>query len=394
MPVLKRPAAAVAKPAAKSKDAPSAKKPRASADPLRMKVVFDSFDLSDAADSACEFMKVMLKQPLEAFKDERHPVEAQVIGWAEAFMNEIDTGLKTKLSQAEKDYVASEEAVVAGEKAIAMALETREAKADAVQKQKLALAEVTKAFKAAREAHVEACTVRDGHAGELLVVETKRDRLLAVQNEHLKPLVESAEGVDVEGHFKHVNEAFDHFELDQSVRVAIPSALKKVAVDRGAFDLMVISKLNEEFAGKLSAFEATLSSAADTRQKNEQTVVAAEKQFAAARDQLLKVADEFNVRQDQHTEATTAHSIATTEQKTKTKAVTKNNIVKEKAAKTLAEFQEGALAHFFTLRDRTPPPPEPVVEESVSAETVAAKEAELPAAVPVIASEVPAVLAA
>jgi len=257
-----------------------------------------------------------------------------------------------------------------------------QAKQDAAEDKKRALAEAAKAYKAAKSAVELARMEKELRARELLVLEKKKEKLQTAYAECVKPLVE---GIDDESKAQELIEALraalEGLGFDTSILVALPTAFGKAPAARGSFDAMVISNLTEEINMRIAGFEATLREAESVVVADNAAIAAAEAALAEAQQKQLGGANTF--AEFQRAQQKAESDLADLKQILKALEPELRTFSKDqaKAQKRLSSFREGALAAFLSLRDRvTRPPLPPPAEEDDVQEWVVVEPAEAVAA--------------
>eukprot|EP00444_Apocalathium_aciculiferum_P024827 CAMPEP_0183433336 /NCGR_PEP_ID=MMETSP0370-20130417/61326_1 /TAXON_ID=268820 /ORGANISM="Peridinium aciculiferum, Strain PAER-2" /LENGTH=373 /DNA_ID=CAMNT_0025619647 /DNA_START=100 /DNA_END=1221 /DNA_ORIENTATION=- len=328
---------------------------------------------SDLPQDTIRMLSEMLSPALATYKEQRHPFQARIVAMVGDTLAATEVGMKESGEETSKFIADGEEAKVSRLAELVKALEEATAKQEATEQEKRALATSAKAYKAAKEAVEDARESMKAHAQKLKGVSENKDQLRVADSAYVKPLMEGVE--DKVAHIEALCEVLKEFGFDVSILVALPNAFAKAPSERGSFDLMVITNLNEEIGKRIASFEATLREADADAAKAQAAIAEAETAFKVAQEKQLASADLFTeCRGAQDTaEAQAEESRAAVKEVDKQLA----QLIREQAKgeKRLGAFHAGPLAAFLGLRDQEAPPPEP---EEAPEEPPAAEE-EVPA---------------
>lgn len=170
--------------------------------------------------------------------------------------------------------------------------------------------------------------------------------------------------------------------VDQGLADAIQETLKKEKADRGTFDTLVESQVEEELKKATEAASAVLAtsegdkaSLANAMEAADAALQAAVAQKEASATALVEAVAGRKAAATTLIEATKSESSLESEVSKAVKAL-------EAAKKDAVAFQEGALSCFAELKVLEPPPPPPVVEEPAPMEEAAKAAEEVSAAAP------------
>jgi len=316
----------------------------------------------------------MVEASLGAPVDERHKFQASVVAMIREVLKGAEAGMQEEVAKVAELFAVAEGATVKNDSAIREAdkdVAAQEAKACSA---KVALASDAKAVKATAQAITEAEESQAAGEETLQGAQTKRAKLASAMQDCAGPLVEgSAEDSDARGLVIKLVHVLTDFEFDESMTTAIPEALSKKPVERGAFDAMVVQQLSDEVSKRLAAFDGILNEAEQIRSALASALTGAEASQSAAKQARLASAAAFLQAQAAHRESMDTLAAAQQAQSRTKKEMQQHLDFLEDIKERLAAFREGPLAAFAELRDREAP--KAPVAEAVAKDAVAEEEA-------------------
>jgi chromosome segregation ATPase len=385
--ILKRPAAASSVAAAKKAKvaarqttalAKAEKAPRR--DPSVAKVSAGLDLAQDLPEAARNMLSEMLDFSLATFKEDRHRYQASMVEVVEKTLGEVTSALEVSLKTAQSGINENE----ARKEACTSSVEELETKAaeqrGEVGKMKYELADVARAFKAARQAVDEAETGQEMAERELKKAIADKDQLEDVLANHLRPLLlggGAAGDATVQEKVGSLTSTLKKFGLDESMMSALPTALLKEPSARGPFDTMVLTQVDKDVSKRIAAYDATLKEAEPARAERVAKLERAEAELARAKTAQLESARAF--QEARQVEEKLVIDVGSAKQSVTEVGKDMRRLQKEaeKAARALESFHNGPWSAFCQLRDRTAPPPPPSTAEKEDGEALAETEAPL-----------------
>ena len=329
---------------------------------------------------------IMLSQSLPTYKDERHEFQSEVVDMA-------DKVLADSLSALEEDVAKAQELVDGGdgekdrrEKAVAEAEAAHTASledAKAKEEDKKAKAEAYEAtvapLKAAKDAQ------KSGDA-EGVVLEKEKEALEdAIQND-LNPMKESG---GKQRQLARLSKAIARAGLEDSLVESVHLPLSKAPDKRGSFDGVVLKSLEEAIGEKLTKLSSDIEAFGPAKEERAAKVKEAQEAHDAAKEASESAINAL--AEARKAEATAKEAAATAKKSAKSLDSDLANAANclEEAKEELSNFQNGPLAAFTELKNRTVPQPEP--QESAEAPQLEPQEsAEAPQPEPHESAEAPA----
>jgi len=311
-------------------------------------------------------------------KDERHAYQAEITGMigealtaAEAELVKSVADCKTKVDNTAADKVSRSAAVTAA----ASALESLQAAtAEKVQ----AVGEAEKAQKAAMAAGDEARSKESKGAAVAKKQEAKKASLEQAMKGYLAPLKERAvASKEDKAALKKLVAIGKEFEFDASMLETLPKAVKKEPVERGTFDTLTLSKLEEEILAAVAKLDKALADGKPEQAELEAAVKGVEAAEEAAATALTAASDALAGAKAAEKAGKTALKEAESAAKAWLKDTKDVMDTFDSLTATLDEFRSGPLTFYGDLKDLTPPPPEP--EAPAEPEVLAEAPAEVPA---------------
>merc|ERR1719401_1148609 len=179
--------------------------------------------------------------------------------------------------------------------AVAAAEEQEKAKEAQVLEKRNELAESALTIKSAKECVTEAKEAQKSGDKVLQQASVKKELLENAMKDFVKPL---AQGTLPEEEAKEkvhsLVTVLKKFDFDQSMMTALPTSLTKEPEARGAFDLMVVTQLDEEVSKRVASLDTTLREAEPAKAQRAETLSAAESALAAAQEKQKDCAQSFD----------------------------------------------------------------------------------------------------
>lgn len=294
----------------------------------------------------------MLPIALSAFKDVRHDFQQKVVDMAEQALKAVEVDLVSTVQALEASVAEGPAEKGRRSAALSAATLASETAKEAAKQQKATLAEKTTAAKETQANLKSALAAQKDGDKELVGFESQLSKLREIQTK-----IEASAG-DKKEAIAAVNK-LKPFGFEESLLSSAPNSVGKQ--ERGSFDVMVITHLDEAIKAKLNHFESLLSAGAAGREERAAVVAAAQ----AANDAAVAAREDASkANDDAHADANACDEAVISA----TAAVSNADADLLKAAKKLdnmvgrlAAFRRGALATFTELKEASTP-----VEESTS----------------------------
>ncbi|CAK0827584.1 unnamed protein product [Prorocentrum cordatum] len=335
-------------------------------DPVSQHCVHVSEGLEQAAaaevipEVVSEMLATMLQGSLAVPKDARHAHQEGVVEMVCEALVATEVALKQAVTEAQGVVdggtgrkVACEEDAKTKKEALAALEEDGKAK-------KVALAAAAASFKQAKGAVGEAQTAQMLAEADLKEARAKKGVLEGALKDMVSPLAEGTlpEG-EVAGTVSRLKAALKKFVLVESLMTALPNALSKPPSTRGAFDVMVVSQLNEEMGKLISSLDATISQGDSTNKERSAALAVAEAALDESKRGQLAAAQAFRDARDALDKARGELKEAERRLKELGPESKRSQGALDEAQAILELFQAGALASAQELKARLTPPPEP-----------------------------------
>jgi len=270
-------------------------------------------------------------------------------------LREVEDSLKQRANekQTERDRIVGEKPLRASE--VEEASEKRAVQTSEVHRLKVVLAEKATAFRIARSALGEAehAKLLDGQKGN--AAEKKKGDFTAALDNLTVLKTASPEDADVQRRLRNLMGILKKCDFDESMLIALPSALGKAPDARGRFDLIAISQLESKVETMVAEQTAILDAAAPGQAKCDAAIRDAEVIFSAARNEQMAAAKMFDVASQELATCEATHKSA---QKAARDHAQSQGFVQRalhNAKADLEIFQQGPLETFKALCCRVTP---------------------------------------
>jgi len=376
MAPMKRPAAAAAK-------QPLAKKPatvRRNVTDEKVKVVADAVVKADGfPDALLRMLSTNVAPTLGVVKEERHEFQENVAAMVGDVLASMEAAAKAKIAEEEAKVAQLSGSKATLESSAEAATAESAAKTAAAESAKAAVTDAVAALKAAKAAVTTAESEQKTGADEIAATAGKKTHLEATLAESFAPLKEGTKE-DAKGSVTGLVKVCKEFEFDPSLISSLPIALQKAPADRGSFDSMVITQVENEITNKIAGFGETLAAAEPAKAAAAEKVTAASAVLEAAGEKDTAVKAELEAAKAAQKEAEVAAKAAQKVLKDFEPDMKKATKALEAATATLDQLTAGPLAAFAELLvlTNTPPPVEeaaPVDAEMAPAEAAPAEAA-------------------
>eukprot|EP00441_Pelagodinium_beii_P043122 CAMPEP_0197649992 /NCGR_PEP_ID=MMETSP1338-20131121/30678_1 /TAXON_ID=43686 ORGANISM="Pelagodinium beii, Strain RCC1491" /NCGR_SAMPLE_ID=MMETSP1338 /ASSEMBLY_ACC=CAM_ASM_000754 /LENGTH=367 /DNA_ID=CAMNT_0043224325 /DNA_START=54 /DNA_END=1157 /DNA_ORIENTATION=- len=357
---LKRPAAATeSAPAKKGKTAGIGKKCKEIADALKSAKAYP--------DHVVKMLGENLAHSLGDVKEDRHEFQVKVNGMVAEVLGSVEAGIQEDIAAAQAKVAASDTEKAAREGALEAAkttLETKQAELAAADKAlEEAEAEVTATTKALKAAE------KDQKAGDadVLANEEKKTKLQKVVAESFQPAKEGTVAGSLKTAIAEVAKLGKENHFDAALLSSLPSALGKEPSARGSFDETVVNQIANEFKEIETKLNTLLTEAAPAKEARQAKVTEAAATAAAAATKKASCEEAAKAAKSAEKEAIAAQKEAQKAVKSLGPEMKEVASSLAEATESLAEFQEGPMAVFKELLEKSKVVPEPAVEEAPAA---------------------------
>lgn len=258
----------------------------------------------------------------------------------------------------------------AREASAAEAAEKLAAKTAETHSLKVALAAKATAFRVARSSLAEAEEARDADGQNAREAEKKKGAFVGAMEKltSLKTATPEQDS-DTRKQSNDLMTLLKKYKFEESMMIAIPSALAKAPDARGAFDLMAIDQLATEIQKFIAEQDAILTAAAPGKAKCEAAVKEAQDALAASRGEQRLAAKAYDAASGEMADCTTNLSAAQKAVKENTTLLKRLERIVNTAEAEVELFEQGPCESFKELRARsTPAEPEGAEAEQGEAE--------------------------
>jgi len=362
MAPMKRPAASKASaPAKKSKTAGIGGSCKAIASALK--------SAKDFPDHVVKMLSENLVHSLGEVKEERHEFQVRVNEMVGEVLTSIQAGYQADIAaaQAKVDASGTEKLALEGvAEAAATTLATKKEETTAAEK---AVEDAEAEVKATSKALKVALSEQKAGDAEVTTAEAKKTRLTKVVTESFLPCKEGSLAGPAKTAIAEVAKLGSENNFDSALLSSLPSALGKAPSDRGSFDETVVTQVANEFKDIEAKLDAFLAEAAPGKAQREAKVTEAKAVADAAVAKKAACEDSLKTAKAAEKEATDAQKAAVKAVKSYGPEMKEVSAALADAKESLADFEEGPLASFKELLEKSnvvpeePPAEAPVVEE-------------------------------
>lgn len=300
----------------------------------------------------CRAMLIsMVPGCLETAADERQELQAMAV----SMIDDVFQARQTAMEQAILDAEAKLVDIEAGRGS----LDGNVAKADTELAERVVIVEARKKVLATASQEVVAAKSAAGDAREAqrlsdeehIKVAGEKSTLEAVLRDHFTPLKEGKWESTCGVHLGALLPVAKRIELDQSLVSAMPSSCSKKPEERGPFDQMVVTQLEELLVQKVAAFVAQLEAAGPQAEERRLTAEAAQKNADEAKERQQQAASEVFSAQASQREQSAALDAAKAAVQNFEPTLRAATEAIEQAKASLEEFRSCNLVCFETARD-------------------------------------------
>jgi len=277
-------------------------------------------------------------------------------GIMEAMQAEIDCA-NEKLSEVDASKAILEKTQQETQAAFAEA-------SDAFAARKKALAEAAKAILAAKATLAEKeQEQRSGDKADEKVLQDKAALEDTLANEFRRLRDGDVEDDDVKALYSKLEEQASKLGLEASLITALPPCMTKKPSERGSFDAMVVTQLDEALTSKLSSLSEAVTSAAPAAEARRAAVAAATEQLVTAKGVQQTAADDMIAADGQRQEREKEHDAAAAALAAFMPDHAQASAARDGKVEQLQTFKDWNLACFETVRDRVDAPKKQKVAE-------------------------------
>lgn len=362
MAPMKRPAASKASaPAKKSKTAGIGGSCKAIASALK--------SAKDFPDHVVKMLSENLVHSLGEVKEERHEFQVRVNEMVGEVLTSIQAGIQADIAaaQAKVDASGTEKLALEGvAEAAATTLATKKEETTAAEK---AVEDAEAEVKATSKALKVALSEQKAGDAEVTTAEAKKTRLRKVVTECFLPCKEGTLAGPAKTAIAEVAKLGSENNFDSALLSSLPSALGKAVSDRGSFDETVVSQVGTEFQAIEAKLDAFLAESAPGKVQRQEKVTQAQSAADAAVAKKAACEEALKAAKAAEKEATEAQKVAAKAVRSHGPEMKEVSAALADTKQSLADFEEGPLASFKELLEKSnvvpeePPAEAPVVEE-------------------------------
>lgn len=306
-------------------------------------------------------------------KEDRHEFQQQVVEMIGEMLEGMEAAFKANIEAEEAVVKSSEEEKKSRDEAKSVAEQTAADKVQATAVAKTALAEASDSFKQATEALATAETEQKAGEADYEQNMGKKTKLESTVNSTYTPLkAGTMEASLVATSISAVVALGKEFGFDPALLGSLPSALSKAADARGSFDTMCCAQLEDEVAKRIAELDGILSSGETAKLSLASKVEAAKSALEAARQAEQSCIQVHKDAEESQKQAAAAAKEAAKAAKQYEPEVKRAHSSLDAAKKKLVSLQEGALADYKSLEERSNAiVNEPAATEAAAPEPVA-----------------------
>lgn len=307
--------------------------------------------------SALEMLSGILGLSLATPKDERHPFQVTVVEEVERLLQDHEQTLEERVEEAAAQVSTVDDEIDMRTNSVHAAHGELEAKSEVYTKRKYDLASVAEKYHEAQADHFQASVAQECFEKSRSALMKDIDKLESGVADSLEPLTQ---GTLKEGLIAHevataLLNRLKKVEMDEALRQVSVTALSKAPADRGSFENMAVTSLDQAVERTLSNLKAKLSEGDADQQQFTTAASDAARVLDEAKQAQLVAAKSFIAAQEDRKEADSAKTRA--EESLRHIEKERKKVVKmlEAAKAKLQTFQLGGWETFVELRDRTAP---------------------------------------
>jgi len=325
----------------------------------------------------------VLPTSLGVKQDLRHGFQEQVVGMMESALQ----GLEGKISasiQSEEATVANEDSEKARRESVKTDAEAAlAAKVEEVAVKLSAVEADVAAHSTAKDALKEAKAAQKSGDKELEDAGKNKEKLEGAMKDLYEPLKvgEGLKPAESKRLLKNLEAYLKKISFDHAMAAASQVALQKASGERTSFDQLVLTQVDADLSSRVAALETTLAEGLPGKEARQAAVDAAHSLAETADSKRSSSIEAHDAAEGEEAALRMSCNEATESVEDHALEVETAKLSFQAAKERLTEFQEGPLAAFRELKERTTPPP--VVEEEAAAhgETAAEDDSMPPTAI-------------
>lgn len=308
-------------------------------------------------------------------KEERHKTQEQAAEMVQTVLKAVEAALEANVSEAEGKVNS-----LSGEKdtrsaTLESATAAVAAKKGASKAAKEAEAEAAAGLKSAKSACEAAKDAQQNGDADLEAADGKKKRLEAFLGGPFEEMKKGAVDPKQESGAE-ILKIGKEYKLDASLLQSLPSAIGKAPAERGSFDELCLTQVEEEFKGHIQTLSATLSEGEPAKAARAVDVASAETALADAEKKKTAAVEAVASAKREEKEAEEALKAAKQAVKDFVPQLKEAGGALDDAKAELEQLKESALGPFEELMAwSNVPPPEPEPEAAPPAAEPAAAEA-------------------
>jgi len=285
--------------------------------------------------------------------DERHEMQAQCVEMIGEAIREVQTRMQEAVAaeQAEVVKVENTKCELLGKLQQAKVVLTQ--KQEALETSKHVLADASGTVLSAKATLTSAHDEKSSFDASCVQIRSDKERFEGVISNDLKKLREGTwEEGESKKHFDALAALFGKFALEESLLAVLPGALMKKPTERGSFDLMAVTQLDESIQAKLLELTSAVEQQAPQAQERDAAVASAQKNHDEASEEQKKAASAMGVAQEEEQTAIAAVTDAEAALANGEVEFQKVAEVRDQKKNELEVFQY-SIGCFDQLKDRT-----------------------------------------
>jgi len=288
-----------------------------------------------------------------------------IVGMFDEALSNIQKGIMQEIGEAEAKVNGSDEEKVARETAVAEAEKSLSQQQEVTTQRKNALAEDSRSSMQAKDLLVASKAAQEAGDAEANAAAEKKDVLKTALSDSIEPLI--AGGVEHAVAMKQASalaKLLQKYNVDESMRTAIPTAFAKEPSARGTFDIMVVQQVSQVVKDSISSLDAILDNNELMKAERAAAVASAQETCDTAKDKVHESAAALRHAQDDEKEAEVTLKAKQALLKELGPEIQQSVHALDAAKVRLTTLREGGLAAWRYL---STPPPAAAVEPSCNA---------------------------
>jgi len=306
-------------------------------------------------DECRKMLTTMIPKSLCVPLDERHQLQTQCVEMLGEAIREVQAKMQEAIDaeQAEVVKVESTKYELEGELQQAKVMLTQ--KQEKLTASDNVLAEASKSVLSAKATLTSSQDEKNTFESGCMQIRSDKEAFEHVSANDLNKLCGGTwEEGNAQKHFDAVAALFGKFTLEESLLSVLPGSLMKKPAERGSFDHMAVTQLDESIQGKLRELTSAVEQQAPQAQERDAAVASAQKAYDEASEEQKKAAGAMSVAQDEEKTAIAAVKAAEAAVDSAEAELKKVGVVRDQKKNEFEVF-EYSVGCFNQLKERVSP---------------------------------------